>query len=164
MKFKFSLICLVFCMPFEASSQTVSKTIEITKHAMCSGLIIGNAYMEFAMEIIDRDEFEEVLVTSQYPYFESAFDFPTTEETLKGEQPSSKFSDMEILGFDSAQATNRDQIAMAFNSNTFGSTQYESIISCYQHVLSAMYSRISPQYWPRLMVRGQADMYEGLLE
>ena len=164
MKFKFSLICLVFCMPFEASSQTVSKTIEITKHAMCSGLIIGNAYIDFVNEIIDRDEFEEVLVTSQYPYLESTFDFPTTEETLNGKQLSPKFSDMEQLGFDSVQGSNRDQIAMAVNSNTFGSTHYESIISCYQHVLSEMYKSISPQYWPRMIARNQADMYEGLLE
>ena len=164
MKFKSFLICLVFCMPFEASSQTGSKTVEISKHARCSGMIIGNAYMKFVNEIIDRDEFEEVLVTSQYPYLKSAYDFPTTDETLDGKKMSPKFSDMELLGFDSIQGSSRDEIAMAYNANIIGSTHYEGIISCYQHVLSEMYKSISPQYWPRLVAKNQADMYEGILE
>lgn len=91
---------------------------EITQIAICSGVLKGNALIDYHTDAITKSEMLEALNFANYLYVEQ----------LLIKKPSKTA----ILQYDSLAGANTDRLSNAFNTETFGASEFEEIIGCYK--------------------------------
>ena len=91
---------------------------EMTQIAICSGILKGNSLIDYHSNNITKPEMLEALNFANYLYVEQIL--------IK------KPSKTAILQYDSLSASNTDRLSNAVNTETFGTSEFEEIISCYK--------------------------------
>lgn len=91
---------------------------EITQIAMCSGILKGNSIIDYHSDSITKAEMLETLKFANYLYIEQ----------ILIKKPSQAL----ILQYDSLSASNMDRLSTAFNTETFGTSEFEEVIGCYK--------------------------------
>ena len=99
-----------------------SKATELDNAAACSGVVLGNASIDFSLG--DEAGFNEGVSLAITAYL---------SEVLKGTAASE-----DIVIADQILATNTDKIINAANTETFDSNVYEEVVKCYRKVASLL--------------------------
>jgi hypothetical protein len=99
-----------------------SKANELDNAAACSGVVLGNASIDYSLG--DEDSFNEGVSLAITAYL---------SEVL-----SSSSAGEDIAIADQILATNTDKIINAANTETFDANVYEEVVKCYRRVASLL--------------------------
>ena len=113
---------IVFVVVFYFGLMSGSNANELDNVAACSGVVLGNAAVDFSLG--DEDSFKEGVELSITAYL---------SEILAG---SSSKDDVAIS--DQILQTNSDKIINVANTNTFDANIYEEVVQCYRKVASIL--------------------------
>jgi len=112
------LFFTVFCLGFTPKS----KANELDNAAACSGVVLGNASIDYSLG--DEASFNEGVRLAITAYLSEVI------------QSSAAKADIEIA--DQILATNTDKIINAANTQTFDANVYEEVVKCYRKVASLL--------------------------
>ena len=112
------LFFAVFCLGFTPKS----KANELDNAAACSGVVLGNASIDYSLG--DEDSFNEGVKLAITAYLSEVI------------ESSAAKADIEIA--DQILATNTDKIINAANTQTFDANVYEEVVKCYRKVASLL--------------------------
>ncbi len=110
----FAVVCLGFTPK--------SKANELDNAAACSGVVLGNASIDYSLG--DEDSFNEGVKLAITAYLSEVI------------ESSAAKADIEIA--DQILATNTDKIINAANTQTFDANVYEEVVKCYRKVASLL--------------------------
>ncbi len=119
MKITFITILFAACL---LSFTPKSKANELDNAAACSGVVLGNASIDFSLG--DEASFIEGVSLAITAYL---------SEVLKGSAANE-----DIVIADQILATNTDKIINAANTETFDANVYEEVVKCYRKVASIL--------------------------
>ena len=119
MNIKFTIL---FLAVFFISSTPPSKASELDNAAACSGVVLGNASIDYSLG--DETSFTEGVRVAIAAYLSEVLGGSPTEEDIK-------IAD-QIL------AANTDKIINAANTETFDANVYEEVVKCYRKVASLL--------------------------
>ena len=119
MKPKLTIILVsVCCLGFTSKS----KANELDNAAACSGVVLGNASIDYSLG--DEDSFNEGARLAITAYLSEVLDSDAATE--------------DIAIADQILATNTDKIINAANTETFDGNVYEEVVKCYRRVASLL--------------------------
>ena len=119
MRVKFIIILFAVCF---LGYTPKSKANELDNAAACSGVVLGNASIDYSLG--DEASFNEGVRLAITAYL---------SEVLES---SASKADVEIA--DQILATNTDKIINAANTETFDANVYEEVVKCYRRVASLL--------------------------
>ena len=99
-----------------------SKANELDNAAACSGVVLGNASIDYSLG--DEASFNEGVKLAITAYLSEVLDSSATKE------------DISIA--DQILATNTDKIINAANTETFDANVYEEVVKCYRRVANLL--------------------------
>ena len=119
MRIKFIVIAFAVCF-FGFTPK--SKANELDNAAACSGVVFGNASIDYSLG--DEASFTEGVKLAVTAYLSEVLESSATKE--------------DIAIADQILATNTDKIINAANTETFDATVYEEVVKCYRKVASLL--------------------------
>ena len=119
MNVKFIIIFFAFyCLGFTSES----KANELDNAAACSGVVLGNASIDYSLG--DEAGFNEGVRLAITAYLSEVLESSAAKE--------------DIAIADQILATNTDKIINAANTETFDANVYEEVVKCYRRVASLL--------------------------
>ena len=119
MRIRFIIIFFAFCV---LGYSPITKANELDNAAACSGVVLGNASIDYSLG--DEASFNEGVRLAITAYLSEVLERSAATE------------DIEIA--DQILATNTDKIINAANTETFDATVYEEVVKCYRKVASLL--------------------------
>tara|TARA_B100001093_G_scaffold167544_1_gene160218 strand:- start:372 stop:881 length:510 start_codon:yes stop_codon:yes gene_type:complete len=115
MRMTFITIFFAFCFLSFTPKSTAN---ELDNAAACSGVVLGNASIDFSLG--DEASFNEGVSLAITAYLSEVLKVTATDE--------------DIVIADQILATNTDKIINAANTETFDANVYEEVVKCYRKV------------------------------
>ena len=119
MRVKFVAIFFAICLLGFAQK---SKANELDNAAACSGVVLGNASIDYSLG--DEASFNEGVSLAVTAYLSEVLGSSSAKE--------------DIAIADQILATNTDKIINAANTETFDANVYEEIVKCYRRIASLL--------------------------
>ena len=116
-----SVVAIFFAVWFLGFSPK-SKANELDNAAACSGVVLGNASIDYSLG--DEASFNDGVTLAITAYLSEVLESSSAEE--------------DIAIADQILATNTDKIINAANTETFDANVYEEVVKCYRKVASLL--------------------------